>query len=159
MEQKGGRSIRQIVKRIDKDYAQPIMYLQRDKVGPQGQAVGTITTSPKEIDAIVRRAWDAIYQGSKADNDKAAGSFMAKYSQRVFKDQRFDLQPITAERVNNVCRRVPHTAGGMNGWDPADLSILSDLAYDIIARMLSAIVDGAPWQRATRYERATFLAK
>ena len=55
MDQKGGRGLGEIVKRIDCKMGQPIMYLARDQDGKDGQKKGSITTSPKEVDSIAKK--------------------------------------------------------------------------------------------------------
>ena len=44
--------------------SRPLLHAKRDRVGPAGQAVGTITTNPVEVDSIAIRAWQAIYHGN-----------------------------------------------------------------------------------------------
>lgn len=45
----------------------PLTAVARLEKGPQGHAVGTIATSPKEVDAIVRKAYEKIYEGNCSD--------------------------------------------------------------------------------------------
>ena len=65
LSEKGGKATKKIVQRIDKLPAQAIMYLKMDREGFRGQAEGTFTTEPREIDGIIKRACQTIYDGTK----------------------------------------------------------------------------------------------
>ena len=54
----------------------PLMHTKRDRVGPNGQAIGTITTDPAEVDGIATRKWQQIYQGNPQDLRQSATAFM-----------------------------------------------------------------------------------
>ena len=114
-EAKGGKGIKEVVKKLDNVNAQPITYLQRDQAGKKGQAPGTITTDPEEIDGIVRRAWRKIYAGTKDDAHKAAAQFVAKYAKYIYKGPEEILPRITGEDVRKACKAASKTAGGMDG--------------------------------------------
>ena len=58
-----------------------------------------------------------------------------------------------------MCREVPRTAGSMDGWDPADMALLSSTLYKRIAQLYNLVEEGAQWPKATRDARAAFLAK
>ena len=65
--QDGSKGQGKISKALNQPPAQPILYLSRDKPGPRGQPIGSTTTDPKEIDRIVRHAWNSIYSGNVTD--------------------------------------------------------------------------------------------
>ena len=72
----------------------PLLRAKRDRDGPNGEQVGSITTDPAEVDAIATRAWQAIYNGNVKDLYFEAKSFIKKYDKYVFKGPTFQLKPI-----------------------------------------------------------------
>ncbi len=68
-------------------------------MGLHGQAVGTITTNPEEVDAISRRAWQAIYGGSASSIKSTVDAFMKKYDKYIFKAAPVQLDEISMELV------------------------------------------------------------
>ena len=51
-----------ICKNLGSRQAAPLTALKRDQAGPKGQPKGTIATSPKEVDSIIRRIYGKIYK-------------------------------------------------------------------------------------------------
>ena len=115
MEQKGGQGLKEVVKRIDNRQAQPIAFLERDKERQQGQSKCTITTDPRDIDGIVRRAWMKIYSGTKESTQEAAKAFINKYWEHIYKADEYKVEDITGEDVREACREAGKTVGGMDG--------------------------------------------
>ena len=103
----GGKATKEVGKRIDNRDIQPIKYLVRDNVGPKGQEAGTVTTDPKEIDAIIRRTWKNISDGPKLDTHKAAATFLAKYEKYIFKHEEVGVETVLSLPASS-CR--PSTA-------------------------------------------------
>ena len=62
--------------------AAPLLHVKRDR-WCKGQVEGSITTSPMEIDSIVRRAWTHIYAGNSSDRKHTVSMFMNKY-EKIF---------------------------------------------------------------------------
>ena len=58
-------------------YAAPMVALKRTAMGPKGQAAGTIATSPKEVDGILRDALGEIFDGNIKDPEKTAEGYVA----------------------------------------------------------------------------------
>ena len=59
--------------------AQPLRFAKRDRLGPQGQGVGTTATNPIEVDEIARRKWLAIYAGNFENRHRGVAMFMKKH--------------------------------------------------------------------------------
>ena len=59
-----GKGQWEISKSMRGESASPLTALRRKTRGPRGQAPGTITTDPKEVDAIVRGTSGKIYAGN-----------------------------------------------------------------------------------------------
>ena len=51
------------------------------------------------------------------------------------------------------------SVGGLEGFSPSEFSILSDLTYQWLARMLNRIEAGAPWPTPLLHAKAVFLSK
>ena len=45
----------------------PLIAVGSSERGPQGQQIGTIAIAPRDIDAIVRKAYGAIYKSNAKD--------------------------------------------------------------------------------------------
>ena len=56
---------------IGNQKAPPLVCVERDRDTPDGGRRGEITSKPKEIDAIVKRAWKAIHDGMSGRIDTA----------------------------------------------------------------------------------------
>ena len=115
------------------------------KIGPQGQAVGTVATAPQEVDAIIRKAYGKIYKGNSSDQQATMEKYFEDYDKYVFKMPEAEVEDITGNDVKVICNEAKHTAGGMDQWTPADFTELSDLAYQHLADMMNAIEKGADW--------------
>ena len=57
------KGIKNISKSIGEPAAKPLLFVKRDRDTEDGGKKGEITTNPKEVDAIVKRAWKSIYDG------------------------------------------------------------------------------------------------
>ena len=69
-EKSGGQL--QICKDKGSTFAAPLVAVKRMEAGSAGQAKGTIATSPAEVDSILRKVLDNIYDGSTKDPRKTA---------------------------------------------------------------------------------------
>ena len=49
---------------MKKDAATPLVAVRRKQKGFRDQQVGSIATSPKEVDSIIRKEYGAIYKGN-----------------------------------------------------------------------------------------------
>ena len=124
----------------------PLLFLKRDKPGPQKQAVGTYTTHPDEIDQIVKRAYDGIYAGNiEGDPLTHANAFITKYKKFIYTAEPFRVGEITGTILMEDCTSGPFTSGGLDGFSPHDFSCLSLRAFDCLATLLNAIEDGLDW--------------
>ena len=144
---------------IDGNTYTPLTCLIRDAVGPQGQAVGTFTCDPTEVDAIARRCWGQIYAGNSRDLNETVESFIRKHGEAIFTADAHVVEPITGDSLRTECINARHSAGGLDHFDPADFTLLSPQAYHWLAMLLNSIEDGADWPEDILLARASFLAK
>ena len=56
--------------------------------------------------------------------------FIGKYAEYIYKAQPANLEPITGERVKETCVDANKTVSGMDGWEPAELALLPDSAFE-----------------------------
>ena len=75
---KKGKGQWEINKSMRGESASPLAALKRKKKGPRGQAPGTITTDPEEVDEIIREAYGKIYAGNVQEKkvDKMVDDYM-----------------------------------------------------------------------------------
>lgn len=152
--------VKNMSKMLNSEPAKPLRLARRDRSGPNGEAIGTITTNPMEIDSIARRAWTAVYNGNFTDLAAAAEQFMGKYSKLIFSmDAEFELFYITGADVKTACLKAKATAAGMDGWAPAEFAFLSDTVFDWLAVMYNLIEKGAERPDGTHRARAAYLEK
>ena len=61
-----------------------MLFVKRDKDTDNGGKTGQLTADPREADAIVKRAWNKIYEGNVKDQTARIGHFFNKYATRLF---------------------------------------------------------------------------
>lgn len=62
--------------------------VKRPKTGVKGQLKGTVATSPKEIDGIIRKAYGENYKGNARDQQTKTVGYMTKYNKFIYKATR-----------------------------------------------------------------------
>ncbi len=127
--------------------------------GPKGEPIGSFTTNPVEIDAIIRNDYDPIYHGNIEDLEEHASSFIKKFLPFLFQDTEFQVDPIEGPLLMELCTHGPFSSGGMDGWAPQDWSILPLQAFIWLAHLLNTIESGASWPRGTLHGKSSFLRK
>ena len=76
--------------------------------GPQGQHAGTIATSPKEVDKIIREVYGEIYKGNLGDRQEAermADIYMEEYQDFILDQPEAIAEDIMAEDVANIVNK------------------------------------------------------
>ena len=66
-------------KALDEKDANPLTALTRMERGPKGQPKGTVTTSPQEIDGIIRKVYGKIYKGNVSNHEENAKEYFRQY--------------------------------------------------------------------------------
>ena len=85
--------------------------------------------------------------------------YLGKYGHLICKQAEYKLEAIQWERFKEVCLHGKQSAGGLDGFEPADFALLSDLAYQWIVRLLNTIEDGGSWPVDLTNAKAAYLAK
>ena len=116
-------------KKLNNKGAPPLIAVTRLERGPQGQAVGTVATSPQEVDAIIRKAYGNIYKGNSSDQQALLDKYFKDDDKSIFKMPEADVDDITGNDITVTCNEAKHTAAGMDQRAPADFKELSDLTW------------------------------
>ena len=111
----------------------PLAAASRKERGPEGQAPGTVATEPGEVDSIVTKIYDAIFTGNVADQVTKAKQYMLKYATFIYHAEQAQIEDLTGEELRQVAMAGAESASGMDQWAPADLKLLSPLAFQWLA--------------------------
>ena len=68
--------IKSISRAIEGSKAQPLVCVERDRNTSDGGKKGEITSNPRDIDAVVKRAWQAIHDGANGCIETAVEAFV-----------------------------------------------------------------------------------
>ena len=120
----------------------------------------SIATQPEEIDLIIRRVWKRIDDGNPAKLANVALAFMNNHRDFMFTAKAFNMNHIiTGSEMKHARMTCSKPAHGPDGWEPAEMAMLSDGADPAIADLLNRIEDGAAWPDGICTARAAFLEK
>ena len=89
------------------------------------------------------RAWGEVYEGNHEDPKRAVMAFLAENYEYVHRQHKTSTDPITMEDVKNECKSCRPSAAGPDGFEPAEMAMLSDMVYEQMAALLSNIESGA----------------
>ena len=154
------KGVRHIGRRLDAAPAPPLLFVKRDQYCTDGGLPGTITTDPKQVDGVVARAWNKIYEGNTACAANLVAAFIGKYKPYIYlQEQEEELQHVTGQDVWDNFQAIVPSAGGMDGWMPMELKLLSKLLCEWVAVLYRLIEDGAAWPRSTRDAKNAYLEK
>jgi len=81
---------------MDEKDMNPLVALTRIARGPKGQPKGTITTSPKEIDNIIKKVYGKIYKVSEADVEEYIRQYGPKGMNVIYQAPEATVDQITA---------------------------------------------------------------
>ena len=89
---------------------------------------GTYTADVGELDAMLRSKWDSVFACKGESKSEHIAQFMSQYDSYLYKHEPVVLQPLTGQELRQAAIHSPHNAGGMDGWTPAEMSLLSEHA-------------------------------
>ena len=118
-----------------------------------------VHTKPSDIDKVVRQAWQHIYKGNVTEATTLFRNFIRKYDSYILKQDPFPVPDIEGPELLDEIRHAKPTIGGLDGWTPHELGIISAKAAQLLADLLNAIEKGASWPLPLLQARAAFLAK
>ena len=117
-----------------------------------------MTSNPPETDAIVRKAWEEIYDGNSASLEQTTNEFVEGYLDDMYVADEREISDIT-EDVRDVCTYCELAASGLDEWAPADLATLSNEVFKWIAVMRKFLDVGAELSQGMTRAKAAFLLK
>ena len=103
----------QVCKDIGGTFAAPLVAVQREEAGPQGQAKGTIATSPKEVDSILRKVLGEIFDGNTKDAHATADNYIQSYDKYLFKQKAAQITPLTGKDLQITANEMRESAGDL----------------------------------------------
>ena len=77
----------------------------------------------------------------------------------IYAAEEFRIDAITASDFQHVCTTCCHSAHGPDGFEPAEMQLLSDATFDRIAQLLNLIESGEPWPEGMNTGKMAFLEK
>lgn len=139
----------------------PLAALKRPTEGPNGEPAGSWATNPAELDDLLKKAWCPIYQGNvpSGRDDYHIRHFHETYHTYIFTAPEHQINELSWEDLQQSCTQASKSASGLDDWAPADFSLLSDLAFQWLARILNLVEEGAPWPAGTLHAKASHLPK
>ena len=153
------KGMKNVSRSISGPTAKPLMGVFRDRDTPDGGKKGQMTSEPAEVDAVVKRAWQAIYQGMEGCIDEAVKKYLSIYCKYVVKMPEAELTEMDAQMVFDSFKATKESAGALDGWSPRELSLLSYKICGHIANMLKQIEGGARWPRSANHALIAYLEK
>ena len=151
--------LKKMAKKIGKPAANPLIYVARDDKAGDGGKVGTLTANPRVVDGIITRAWQKVYEGNAQDVDKLVQTFIHKYRKTLRKQGEFKAPNLTTNIVFDGLTKAGETAGGMDGWQPAELALASWEMCRWIRHLFELIESGTPWPKSCLHAVVRYLEK
>ena len=93
--------VKHLSKAIGDKPAKPLTCVVRDRDTADGGKKGEITTNPKDVDAIVKRAWKAIYDGMAGCMETAVQTFLEAYTKYILKSKTHEVPESDGAMVFN----------------------------------------------------------
>ena len=79
------------------------------------------TTTPREIDAIMRRLWTKSYNGNVDDHNPIVRRFLHKYRKHISLHSQLKCEAITGEAVKEACDLSQQPPHGMDVMEPQEI--------------------------------------
>eukprot|EP00969_Alexandrium_andersonii_P371498 15479640-Alexandrium_andersonii.AAC.1 len=95
----------------------------------------------------------------RPDPHEDAEVFCEAYSEFLVRGEQREDPPLRARDLQRVLRAAAHTKGGLDGWQPSELSCVPMCACNMLARMLRRVESGAAWPKQMSVVLTAFVAK
>ena len=86
-------------------------------------------------------------------------NFKEKYKHVIYRMEEATVEEITADLVHEAMISSGKTAGGTDGWQPAELSLVSEGISAWIAELFKLMEQGEEWPKACLHAKVTYLEK
>ena len=77
----------------------------------------------------------------------------------MFSAEEYLVDEISAEMVWDNFQEIGASSGGMDGWQPLELKMMSFTLCKWVASLLQLIEKGGAWPSSTRHARVAYLEK
>ena len=75
-----------------------------------------IASNPKDVDAVVKRAWKVVYNGMSGCMETGTQRFLVAYTKYIFRAKKvFEVGDITAQMVFDSFSKTAESAGSLDG--------------------------------------------
>lgn len=145
------KGVKHIGAKLDKAAAPPLRFVQLND--------GSITSVPAKVDKAVCRAWQEIFRGNVQNVVGTVAEFVPKYRRFLFSVDEYLVGEISADMVWDIFQEINASSGGMDGWQPLELKMMSFSLCKWVAALLRLIEQGGAWPSSTRHARAAYLEK
>eukprot|EP00662_Eupelagonemidae_sp_cell21_P057566 gene57566-biopygen5808 len=121
---------------------------------------GSVTANAAEIDALLRGAWTPIFQRYSAEKPEPVWQHFKERYRRYIPSHPLRLAPLTADDLRRALNRMcARSAGGMEGWRPAELKRLPPPLLELVATMLNCFEETGEWPDALLEAFITLIPK
>ena len=143
----------------------PMLYRKEVVHDSAGNNTDNYVTDPIQVDRVARQAWNPIYAGNVKGIKQHCRDFLGKYGND--KGKSYIYQPKEATEVKDIDPdelyqlfvHRKHNSGGLDGWTPEDVTLISKSACALICTMLNNIEMGTmQWPKLVLTARAAFMA-
>ena len=133
------KGIKNMAKAVGAPPANSLKFVKRDSKTNDGKAAGTLTANQTTIDGIITRAWQNIFEGNAKDSEACVDNFLYKHSDALFKTTEAEAPDITTDGVFKALNVAGKSAASMDGWHPAELTLVSFEVARWIAELFELI--------------------
>ena len=105
--------------------ANSLKYVKRDGNTGDGKPAGTLAANQTIIDGIITRAWKKVFDGNPSGPKATVDNFLFDHNAFIFKLPEVEAPDITTEGVYQALNAADKSAASMDGWHPAELSLVS----------------------------------
>jgi hypothetical protein len=145
-------------KQLRTSTAPPLQYTTTTTV-EDGVTKTHYVTIPREVDKVVRQAWASIREGQAANETSIVASFMDKYADYICEQPEHICPDLSGTDIFDIASKLEASSGGLDGFLPEDFKLLTPLACEHLAKLLTMIEAGAQWPEDLSQARAAFLPK
>ena len=113
-----------MARRTNGPVASSLLFVKRDETCTVGKP-GTFSTEPREIDEVVRRVWQPIYDGNSRQPEQIVDVFFTKYARHIYTSMPVEVEEMIWDLVYQAFTRGKTSAAGLDSWEPEELAFMS----------------------------------
>ena len=93
------KGVRHIGRKLDKQPAPPLRYVRRDKQCTDTGQPGPITTDLVQVDGVITRMWQRIYNGNVVNQAKSVARLCSEYKACIYRLFEYQVVELTMQLV------------------------------------------------------------